>query len=168
MRSSLRSPSGCVNEDFEEYSPNSMSSRMAHENYLVNGSSQRGSGSVYKQNGRLPNQSPVLIRPCRPVNTTRESFYISTVVSFAEPERPCVAIQSDSFWIFITGAYYLFSPATHRSITIPLSKFTDARIFGKAHYHLTMVSDMALIPILTADSRLISPCARNPLPWLPP
>jgi len=31
----------------------------------------------------------------------------------------------------ITGAYYLFSPATHRSITIPLSKFTDARIFGK-------------------------------------
>jgi hypothetical protein len=31
----------------------------------------------------------------------------------------------------ISGAYYLFSPATHRSITIPLSKFTDARIFGK-------------------------------------
>jgi hypothetical protein len=28
------------------------------------------------------------------------------------------------------GAYYLFSPATHRSVTIPLSKFTDARIFG--------------------------------------
>lgn len=140
MRSLLRSPSGCVNEDFEEYSPNSMNSRMAHENCLVNGSSQRGSGSVYKRNGRLPNQSPVLIRPCRPVNTMRESSYISTVVSFAEPERPCVAIQSDSFWTLdMTGAYYLFSPATHRSITIPLSKFTDARIFGKAHYLLTMV-----------------------------
>ena len=70
----------------------------------------------------------------------RESSYISTVVSFAEPERPCVAIQSDSFWTLdMTGAYYLFSPATHRSITIPLSKFTDARIFGKAHYLLTMV-----------------------------
>ena len=100
MRSLLRSPSGCVNEDFEEYSPNSMNSRTAHENYLVNGSSQRGSGSVCKQNGRLPNQSLVLTRLCRPVNTPRESSYISTAVSFAEPERPCVAIQSDSFWIF--------------------------------------------------------------------
>ncbi|KAI0313429.1 esterase [Amylostereum chailletii] len=28
------------------------------------------------------------------------------------------------------GAYYLFSPATHRRITIPLSRFTDARIFA--------------------------------------
>ncbi|KAI0066563.1 hypothetical protein BV25DRAFT_1820557 [Artomyces pyxidatus] len=28
------------------------------------------------------------------------------------------------------GAYYLFSPATHRRITIPLSKFTDARVFA--------------------------------------
>ncbi|THH13492.1 hypothetical protein EW146_g6728 [Bondarzewia mesenterica] len=28
------------------------------------------------------------------------------------------------------GAYYLFSPATHRGITIPLSKFTDARVFA--------------------------------------
>jgi len=152
MRSSRRSPSGCVNEDFEEYSPNSMISRMAHENYLVNGSSRRGSGSVYKQNGRLPKPILALTRPCHPVNTTRESFYISTAVSFGEPERPCVAIQSDSFWTFhITGAYYLFSPATHRSITIPLSKFTDARIFGKQISTLSPHdgSDMVLIPILT-------------------
>ncbi|KAI0053383.1 hypothetical protein FA95DRAFT_1481726 [Auriscalpium vulgare] len=28
------------------------------------------------------------------------------------------------------GAYYLFSPATHRCITIPLSKYTGARIFA--------------------------------------
>ncbi|EJD54866.1 hypothetical protein AURDEDRAFT_179911 [Auricularia subglabra TFB-10046 SS5] len=28
------------------------------------------------------------------------------------------------------GAYYLFSAATHRLITIPLSKYTDARVFG--------------------------------------
>ena len=28
------------------------------------------------------------------------------------------------------GAYYLFSPATHRLITIPLSKALDARLFG--------------------------------------
>jgi hypothetical protein len=43
-----------------------------------------------------------------------------------------VSIRSDLFWTLnTTGAYYLFSPATHRSITIPLSKFTDARIFGK-------------------------------------
>ncbi|KAI0307957.1 Alpha/Beta hydrolase protein [Multifurca ochricompacta] len=31
------------------------------------------------------------------------------------------------------GAYYLFNPATHRSITVPLSKFTDARIFAVAY-----------------------------------
>jgi hypothetical protein len=85
MRSLPQSLSGCVNEDFEEYSPNSMISRMAHENYLPNGSLQRGSGSVYKQNGRLPNQSLVLIRPCRLVNTTRELSYISTVVSLPRP-----------------------------------------------------------------------------------
>ncbi|KAI0033817.1 Alpha/Beta hydrolase protein, partial [Vararia minispora EC-137] len=28
------------------------------------------------------------------------------------------------------GAYYLFSPATHRRITIPLSRATDARVFA--------------------------------------
>ena len=46
--------------------------------------------------------------------------------------RPCV-LQRNLNLVFssnILGAYYLFSPATHRSITIPLSKFTDARIFG--------------------------------------
>lgn len=31
------------------------------------------------------------------------------------------------------GAYYLFSPSTHRSITVPLSKFTDSRIFAVAY-----------------------------------
>ena len=66
----------------------------------------------------------------------------------------------------ITGAYYLFSPATHRSITIPLSKFTDARIFGERTITSNDRSDMVLI--LIADSRLISPCPRNPLPWPPP
>ena len=30
----------------------------------------------------------------------------------------------------ITGAYYTSSPATHRLITIPLSKSLDARLFG--------------------------------------
>lgn len=29
------------------------------------------------------------------------------------------------------GAYYCFSAATHRLITIPLSKYADARVFGK-------------------------------------
>lgn len=28
------------------------------------------------------------------------------------------------------GAYYCFSAATHRLITIPLSKYADARVFG--------------------------------------
>lgn len=28
------------------------------------------------------------------------------------------------------GAYYMFSTATHRQITIPLSKYTDARVFA--------------------------------------
>ncbi|CAG7854182.1 SubName: Full=Related to calmodulin-dependent protein kinase {ECO:0000313/EMBL:CCA74510.1} [Serendipita indica DSM 11827] len=28
------------------------------------------------------------------------------------------------------GAYYMFSPATHRTITIPLSKYCDARVFA--------------------------------------
>jgi acetyl esterase/lipase len=28
------------------------------------------------------------------------------------------------------GAYYMFSAATHRTITIPLSKYTDARVFA--------------------------------------
>lgn len=31
------------------------------------------------------------------------------------------------------GAYYLFSPSTHRTITIQLSKFTDSRIFAVAY-----------------------------------
>ncbi|KAI0274800.1 Alpha/Beta hydrolase protein [Gloeopeniophorella convolvens] len=31
------------------------------------------------------------------------------------------------------GAYYLFSPATHRAITVPLSKFADARVFAVAY-----------------------------------
>ena len=165
MRSSRRSPSGCVNEDFEEYSPNSMISRMAHENYLVNGSSPRGSGSVYKQNGRLPKPILALTRPCHPVNTTRESFYISTAVSFGEPERPCVAIQSDSFWTFhITGAYYLFSPATHRSITIPLSKFTDARIFGKHTSRWFRYGTHPHFDLPTAVSYRLAPETRFPGP----
>lgn len=31
------------------------------------------------------------------------------------------------------GAYYLFNAATHRLITIPLSKYADARVFGASH-----------------------------------
>jgi acetyl esterase/lipase len=31
------------------------------------------------------------------------------------------------------GAYYVFSAATHRLITIPLSKYADARVFGRSH-----------------------------------
>ena len=30
------------------------------------------------------------------------------------------------------GAYYLFSPATHRRITVPLSRTTNARVFCKS------------------------------------
>jgi acetyl esterase/lipase len=31
------------------------------------------------------------------------------------------------------GAYYVFNAATHRLITIPLSKYADARVFGTSH-----------------------------------
>lgn len=33
------------------------------------------------------------------------------------------------------GAYYMFSAATHRLITIPLAKYLDARLFGKLCHH---------------------------------
>lgn len=32
---------------------------------------------------------------------------------------------------WVTGAYYMFSPATHRRITVPLSKATGTRVFGE-------------------------------------
>lgn len=130
MRSSRRSHSEFASENFGEFSQNSMSWKMARENCPVNGSSPSGYGSVYRPSGRHHNQRLALIRPSRPVSTTRESSCTFTAVSLP-PDLPCAVTQSDSFWTFgPTGAYYLFSPATHRSITIPLSKFTDARIFG--------------------------------------
>ncbi len=53
--------------------------------------------------------------------------------------QPCFAILSDSRFILnILGAYYLCSPATHRPITISLSKFTDARIFGQRSIPTTL------------------------------
>lgn len=60
----------------------------------------------------------------------RESFYIFTAVSPPTRGRNFQSYLILVFTLNILGAYYLFSPATHRSITIPLSKFTDARIFG--------------------------------------
>ena len=36
----------------------------------------------------------------------------------------------DSTYHLLTGAYYMFSAATHRLITIPLAKHLDARVFG--------------------------------------
>ncbi|KAI9512892.1 lipase/ esterase [Russula earlei] len=51
----------------------------------------------------------------------------------ADPSTPPRKHNERIILYFHGGAYYLFSPATHRSITIPLSKFTDARIFAVAY-----------------------------------
>jgi len=53
--------------------------------------------------------------------------------SRADPSTPPRKHNERIILYFHGGAYYLFSPATHRSITIPLSKFTDARIFSVAY-----------------------------------
>ncbi|KAI0001869.1 Alpha/Beta hydrolase protein [Russula vinacea] len=53
--------------------------------------------------------------------------------SRADPSTPPRKHNERIILYFHGGAYYLFSPATHRSITIPLSKFTDARIFAVAY-----------------------------------
>ncbi|KAF8506954.1 lipase/ esterase [Russula emetica] len=53
--------------------------------------------------------------------------------SRADPSNPPRKHNERIILYLHGGAYYLFSPATHRSITIPLSKFTDARIFAVAY-----------------------------------
>jgi hypothetical protein len=41
----------------------------------------------------------------------------------------------------VLGAYYLGTAATHRLITIAISKVCDARVFGESLDHLTRVAD---------------------------
>jgi acetyl esterase/lipase len=49
----------------------------------------------------------------------------------AKPLGKPMATTSDKVILYIHGgAYYLFGPATHRNITIPLSREADAHIFG--------------------------------------
>lgn len=99
MRSSRRSHSEFANENFEEFSQNSMSWKMARVNCPANGSSPSGYGSVYRPSGRHHNQTRAPILPSRPVSTTRESSCTSTAVSLP-PDLPCAVTQSDSFWMF--------------------------------------------------------------------
>jgi acetyl esterase/lipase len=47
----------------------------------------------------------------------------------AKPHRPLKRKERVILYLH-GGAYYLSSPATHRLITIPLSKALDARLFG--------------------------------------
>ena len=54
------------------------------------------------------------------------------------------------------GAYYSSSAASHRMITIPMSKYTESRIFGSFFKVQTCIS------LISASDRL-SPCARDPL-----
>jgi acetyl esterase/lipase len=46
----------------------------------------------------------------------------------ANPARP--PTQSRVILFLHGGAYYMFSPATHRTVTIPLSKQTESRVFA--------------------------------------
>ncbi|KAI0257402.1 Alpha/Beta hydrolase protein [Lactifluus subvellereus] len=58
----------------------------------------------------------------------------SQTKSRADPSTPPRKHYNERIILYLHGgAYYLFSPSTHRSITIPLSKFTDARIFAVAY-----------------------------------
>jgi hypothetical protein len=168
MRSLPLSRFEYVSVNFGEFSRNSMNWRMAHVNCPVNGSLPKGSGNVYKPSGGHPNQNPAQIRRTHHVNITRESFYIFTAVS-----PPARGRASHSYLILVStlnmlGAYYLFSPATHRSITIPLSKFTDARIFGKISLRPPDHSDIVTVlnqqPLHTASLQKPASLAHSMMP----
>jgi hypothetical protein len=93
MPSSLRSPSACENAGYGESSLNLMSWRMARVNSRANGSSPRGFGNVYRQNGRHPKQNLAPIHLPHLVNIiTKELSYISMAVS---PPRDAFVNQSD-------------------------------------------------------------------------
>ena len=60
------------------------------------------------------------------------------------------------------GAYYLSSPATHRLVTIPLSKYLDARLFGRevSFYHSAYMltsRSLALAYRLAPETRFPGP-----------
>ncbi|KIM31627.1 hypothetical protein M408DRAFT_235905 [Serendipita vermifera MAFF 305830] len=46
------------------------------------------------------------------------------------PSVPSSSTQSRVILFLHGGAYYMFSPATHRTVTIPLSKHTESRVFA--------------------------------------
>lgn len=58
--------------------------------------------------------------------------YEERVILFLHGGRLCLsALDEDhTLTILSVGAYYLASPATHRGITVPLSKATGCRVFG--------------------------------------
>ncbi|KAH9081932.1 lipase/ esterase [Lactarius deliciosus] len=52
----------------------------------------------------------------------------------ADPSTPHRKHHNERIILYLHGgAYYLFSPSTHRTITIQLSKYTDSRIFAVAY-----------------------------------
>lgn len=61
------------------------------------------------------------------------------------------------------GAYYLSSPATHRLITIPLSKALDARLFGTFCFITAHIDSTKLSVTIALDYRL-APETRFPGP----
>ena len=69
---------------------------------------------------------------------------------------------SNTLTTLCVGAYYMFSAATHRLLTIPLAKYLDARLFGR----LTVLSFQGG-HILTGHSCQLQIGSRNSLPWAP-
>jgi hypothetical protein len=59
---------------------------------------------------------------------------------FVYPQQPVKSAGKGRVILFLHGgAYYCFSAATHRLITIPLSKYADARIFGIGPFFLIYI-----------------------------